>query len=148
MSGGVKTANKRAHGLALRRGWRGQCPACGCSGLCEGLQCRVCGVQSHAGQVASAVPLIVAPLAFGLAAGLAVLAELFLALPLGLELLLSEGVALTAALALLPRVKGALIGHAWALGLEDEGCSRRAMRVSTAQTTRSRAMPLLDFGGR
>ncbi len=108
----------RSVSLALKRGWAGCCPACGGGPVVIGLgalkeDCPACGEALHHGRIGNAIALLVGPVALALALLAAGVMEDLGGLPLLLELAISEGIALVAALTLLPRAKGMVMAYAW-----------------------------------
>lgn len=108
----------RPVGQAVRHGWAGRCPACGKGRLFHAVlevtpACSACGEDFRPARVANAVPLLAVPAAVAAALLVAGILEEIGGVPLWLELLLGEGIALAVAGAILRRAKGALVGYAW-----------------------------------
>ena len=117
LEGGVK----RDLALALRRGFFGLCPNCGKGRLFRAYlkvnsACPVCGEDlSH--QRADDAPPYITMLIVGhvVVAGVLAAEELWPQSPMWLDALIWLWVTLGLSLAILPRVKGALVGYQWAL---------------------------------
>jgi uncharacterized protein (DUF983 family) len=123
---------QRALGLAMRRGFMERCPNCGRGKLFRSYlkvspNCPACNEDlSH--QRADDAPPYLTMLIVGhvIVAGVLAAEDLFPQSPLWLDALIWLWLTLILSLALLPRIKGALVGYQWALrmhgfgGREDE----------------------------
>ncbi|MDQ0506807.1 DUF983 domain-containing protein [Xanthobacter agilis] len=102
---------------ALRRGWSGRCPAC-----CEGGlfriwmlvhdECSHCSETLQHARISNVVPVVAVPLAFLPAAFFGAILDFVRGLPLLFVVVVSEVVAVAAAIYVLPRAKGLLVGLA------------------------------------
>ncbi|MBI1206227.1 MAG: DUF983 domain-containing protein [Azospirillum sp.] len=104
------------------RGWRGRCPRCGGRGLFTGYltvaeQCPGCSLALADFRVDDAPPYVTIFIVGHLIVPAMLLLEMGLHPPEWLHISLWVPLTLAATLALLPRVKGALIGIQWSLGL-------------------------------
>jgi len=112
--------------LALWRGWRSRCPACGRGSIYGKFlkvvdACPVCGTELHHHRADDAPPYFTMLIVGHVVVGGALVLERLMALSLALELAIWITVALGLSLWLLPRVKGALIGLQWALRMHGFG---------------------------
>jgi uncharacterized protein (DUF983 family) len=104
--------------VAFHRGWRGACPHCGRGDLRRGVSfaesCPHCDTDLNRAEIGSAVALIAIP--FGLIPAFAVVIamEKWAPGPVWLETALAIGIALSIALGLMARVRGAVTGLAFA----------------------------------
>jgi len=114
-------------GLALRRGFMGRCPRCGEGRMFRAYlkvnaSCPVCGENlSH--QRADDAPPYITMLIVGhiVVAGVLAAEDLWPNSPLWLDALIWLWITFALSLALLPRVKGALVGYQWALRMHGFG---------------------------
>jgi len=105
---------------ALRRGFRGACPACGIGALFHGYldrhaYCPHCGEALHLEAPGTLPALIAAPAALAAACLLAALLDILVEPPLWVSILFCEALALIVAFRLAPRANGAALGLAWAV---------------------------------
>ncbi|MEO1686602.1 MAG: DUF983 domain-containing protein [Pseudomonadota bacterium] len=105
-------------GRALRRGWRGVCPACGGGPLYGGYlavrpRCLTCGEELERHRADDA-PAWVTIMIVGHVIGVALLASWDLALPMWVHWVVWPPLTLALTLLLLPRVKGMIVGLQWA----------------------------------
>lgn len=114
------TTTRRPAGLAIRRGFLGRCPNCGEGRLFRAYlkvvdNCEVCGEDLHHHRADDA-PAYFTILIVGHFIVAGVLATEFVApdTPFWVPALFWGGLTLLASLALLPRIKGALVGLQWA----------------------------------
>ncbi len=120
-------APTRRLGLAMRRGFAGRCPNCGEGRLFRAYlkvvdACPVCGEELHH-QRADDAPPYITMLVVGhvVVAGVLAAEELWPNSPLWLGAIGWSLLATVLCLALLPRVKGALVGYQWALRMHGFG---------------------------
>lgn len=113
------TSGAREMRPSLLRGWRGRCPSCGSgriftSYLKVGSSCEFCG-QDFSGHRADDAPAWLTMLVVGhLLAPLILGAYGFFDLPMAAHLILWPTLAIILVLALLPRIKGAVVAFQWA----------------------------------
>ncbi|MEQ1713913.1 MAG: DUF983 domain-containing protein [Hyphomicrobium sp.] len=105
---------------AVSAGLRGHCPACAKAPLPsrrdhESCRCAGCGENFGASEVASAVPLFVAPVAAGAAALVAYALNLMTDLTAENQLVLLVPFACWIGLVIYERISGALVALQWAL---------------------------------
>ncbi len=120
-------APARNLGQAMRRGFVGRCPNCGEGRLFRAYlkvapRCPTCGEDlSH--QRADDAPPYITMLIVGhvVVAGVLAAEDIFPQSPLWLDALIWLWLTLMLSLALLPRVKGALVGYQWALRMHGFG---------------------------
>ena len=118
---------QRELGLAMRRGFMGRCPNCGNGKLFRSYlkvnpNCPSCGEDlSH--QRADDAPPYLTMLIVGhvIVAGVLAAEDVFPQSPLWLDALIWLWLTLVLSLALLPRIKGALVGYQWALRMHGFG---------------------------
>jgi len=123
----LETNAPRRLGQAVRRGLAERCPNCGKGRLFRAYlkvveSCEVCGEDlSH--QRADDAPPYVTILIVGhfIIAGVLAGDEFFPNMPMALTALIWGTLAVGLSLALLPRVKGALVGYQWALRMHGFG---------------------------
>jgi uncharacterized protein (DUF983 family) len=113
--------------LAMGRGFKGRCPNCGEGRLYSSFlrvepRCPSCGEELHHQRADDAPPYFTI-LIVGHVIGAAMLAveEWNDALPMWIHMILWPSLVLVMCLALLPRIKGALIGWQWALRMHGFG---------------------------
>jgi len=119
--------SSRPLGLAVRRGFAGRCPRCG-EGRLFGAYlkvvdaCPVCG-EDMTPQRADDAPAYVTMLVVGhfVVAGVVAAEDWWPNSPVLLDALIWAVLAAATSLALLPRVKGALIGYQWATRMHGFG---------------------------
>ncbi len=116
------TEPKRSMASALLRGFRQSCPACGHAPLYHSFlkthdQCAHCGTPLSAHEADDAPPYFTIFIVGHVVIPIALLVERFYAPPLWVFACLFSVLALVTALLALPRVKGAIIGWQWALGM-------------------------------
>ena len=104
----------------MGRGAAGRCPACGTGALFSAYlkvneRCPACGQELHHHRADDAPPYFVILIAGHLVVGLALTIEATYSPPLWMQMIGWPLLALGLCLALLPRVKGALVGLQWAL---------------------------------
>ena len=118
---------QRDLGLAMRRGFLGRCPNCGKGKLFRSFlkvspRCPVCNEDlSH--QRADDAPPYLTMLIVGhvIVAGVLAAEDVFPQSPLWLDALIWLWLTVVLSLALLPRIKGALVGYQWALRMHGFG---------------------------
>lgn len=123
----VAAAAPRDLGLAVRRGFIGRCPNCGRGKLFRSYlkvnsRCPVCNEDlSH--QRADDAPPYLTMLIVGhvIVAGVLAAEDMFPQSPLWLDALIWLWLTVLLSLALLPRIKGALVGYQWALRMHGFG---------------------------
>jgi uncharacterized protein (DUF983 family) len=123
----VAAEARRDLGLAIRRGFIGRCPNCGQGKLFGAYlkvnpRCPFCGEDlSH--QRADDAPPYLTMLIVGhvIVAGVLAAEDIFPQSPLWLDALIWLWLTLILSLALLPRIKGALVGYQWALRMHGFG---------------------------
>jgi uncharacterized protein (DUF983 family) len=123
----VAAEPQRDLGLATRRGFMGRCPNCGKGELFRSYlkvdpRCPVCNEDlSH--QRADDAPPYLTMLIVGhvIVAGVLAAEDVFPQSPLWLDALIWLWLTLVLSLALLPRIKGALVGYQWALRMHGFG---------------------------
>lgn len=123
----VAAEPQRDLGLAMRRGFMGRCPNCGKGKLFRSYlkvnpRCPVCNEDlSH--QRADDAPPYLTMLIVGhvIVAGVLAAEDVFPQSPLWLDALIWLWLTLVLSLALLPRIKGALVGYQWALRMHGFG---------------------------
>lgn len=109
----------RPTGAAMLRGMRGQCPACGTGRLFQGYlkvadHCPSCGEALHHQRADDGPAYLTILLVSHLGAPL-LLASYIAWRPTAMTMILSFGLgAIVLSLALLPRIKGAMVGLQWA----------------------------------
>jgi uncharacterized protein (DUF983 family) len=114
-------------GLAMRRGFMGRCPKCGKGELFRAYlkvnaRCPACGEDlSH--QRADDAPPYITMLIVGhvIVGGVLVAEDMWPQSPLWLDAFIWLWLTFILSLALLPRVKGALVGYQWALRMHGFG---------------------------
>ena len=112
--------------LALRRGWRQRCPACG-NGALYGAYlkvepvCAVCGQQLHHHRADDAPPYFTMLIVAHVVVGLALTVERQYHPEMWVHMLLWLPSTIGLSLWLLPRIKGALISLQWALCMHGFG---------------------------
>lgn len=112
-------ADVRPLSSALSKGWRGACPSCG-SGAMFGRYLKVnhacgnCGEELHHQRADDAPPYFTMFIVGHLVIPAALLTERLLVPPTWVHMALWIPAAIGLSLALLPRVKGLLIGFQWA----------------------------------
>jgi uncharacterized protein (DUF983 family) len=107
---------------ALDRGFRGRCPACGEGRLFDGFLalragCRSCGLATGEFRADDAPPYFTILLVGHLVVPSALMLERVAAPPLWLALAVWLPLTLALTLVALPRIKGAVIGWQWAMGI-------------------------------
>lgn len=112
--------------LSLRRGWRQTCPSCGEGALYKSYlkvndTCPKCAAELHHHRADDAPPYFVMVITAHVIVALILVMEQSRAVPMWLELAISLPLLVILSLILLPRVKGALIGYQWALGMHGFG---------------------------
>jgi len=120
-------APPRPLGLAVRRGLKERCPACGQGKLYRAYlkvvpNCAACG-EDLSPQRAGDAPAYLTILIVGhfVVAGILGFEEYWTDAPIALVIGLWCALALGASLALLPRVKGAMVGYQWAMRMHGFG---------------------------
>ncbi|MBV8474672.1 MAG: DUF983 domain-containing protein [Hyphomicrobiales bacterium] len=120
-------AERRDLGLAMRRGFLGRCPHCGGGRLFRAYlkvadQCPHCGEELFH-QRADDAPPYITMLIVGhfIVAGILAVDSLWPDAPMLWTGLCWAALTVAASLALLPRVKGALVGYQWALRMHGFG---------------------------
>lgn len=117
---------KRAVETALLRGWRQRCPACGEGALYRKYLkvvdvCPVCGEELHHQRADDAPPYFTMVIVGHVVVGGVLALERAVAPPSWVHMVLWLPLTMILSLALLPRVKGALIGLQWALRMHGFG---------------------------
>ena len=123
----VADSGPRNVGLAIRRGFMGRCPKCGEGRLFRAFlkvnaACPACGEDlSH--QRADDAPPYITMLIVGhvVVAGVMAADDVWPTSPLWLDALIWLWITFVLSMALLPRVKGALVGYQWALRMHGFG---------------------------
>jgi uncharacterized protein (DUF983 family) len=120
-------AGQRNLGLAVRRGFMGRCPNCGKGGLFRAYlkvvdACPVCAEDLHY-QRADDAPPYITMLIVGhiVVAGVVAAEEAWPHSSLWVDAFIWLWLTFALSLALLPRVKGALVGYQWALRMHGFG---------------------------
>lgn len=117
----------RSLGEAIRRGFAGRCPACGRGRLFRGYlklnkACNVCGEDlSHARADDAPAYLTMLVVCHIVGAGVLFSDEAFPQMALVTAALFWLMVTAVSSLLILPRMKGAVVGHQWALGMHGFG---------------------------
>lgn len=111
---------KRSWTGAMRRGAKGRCPSCGEGRLFKGYievreACDTCRTELHHHRADDAPPYFTIFIAGHLIVGGVLMAEQLAHPPAWLQLAIWLPLTVVVCLALLPRVKGALVGLQWAL---------------------------------
>jgi uncharacterized protein (DUF983 family) len=111
---------KRGVFQAMLRGARGQCPSCGAHRLFPRFlkvadHCAACGEALHHHRADDAPPYFTILIAGHILVPLLIAVEVALTPPLWAYVLVGAPVAIGLCLALLPMVKGAIVGLQWAL---------------------------------
>ena len=120
-------SGKRDLALAARRGFLGRCPRCGEGKLFRAYlkvapHCPVCGEALYHQRADDAPPYITMLIVGHIVVGGVLLAEeLWPQSPMWLGAFVWLWVTLGLSLAILPRVKGALVGYQWALRMHGFG---------------------------
>jgi uncharacterized protein (DUF983 family) len=109
---------ERAFWPAVRRGFARRCPACGEGRAFDGLlkvrdACQACGQELHHHRADDAPPYFTILIVGHIVVPLALMVEQTLQPELWLHMALWPPLTLGLSLALLPRIKGALIGVQW-----------------------------------
>ncbi|RBP13774.1 uncharacterized protein (DUF983 family) [Roseiarcus fermentans] len=118
---------QRRLGEAVKRGLLGRCPACGRGRLFRGYlaldtTCRVCGEDlSHARADDAPAYLTLLIVCHVAGAGILMSDDVWPGASLTATILVWLAVATATSLALLPRMKGAVVGSQWALGMHGFG---------------------------
>jgi len=112
--------DRRSPWLAIGRGLRARCPACGHGGLYEGYlrignACGHCGEALHHHRADDAPPYFTMLIVGHVVVALVLAAEIALSPPLWVHMLVWLPLTIVASLLLLPIVKGAVLGLQWAL---------------------------------
>ena len=112
--------------LALWRGWRQRCPACGDGALYRKFLkvepvCGVCGLELHHHRADDAPPYFTMLITGHIIIGLLLVVETHYHPELWVHLSLWGPATLLLSLFLLPRIKGALIGLQWAMRMHGFG---------------------------
>lgn len=118
----TNSVSPRGLGKSILRGLRQTCPACGRGALYQAFlktheQCSQCGEMLGAHEADDAPPYFTIFIVGHVVIPLALLVERFYAPPLWIHATLFSLIAIITALLALPRVKGAIIGWQWALGM-------------------------------
>ncbi len=120
-------AEQRDLGIALRRGFVGRCPHCGEGRLFRAYlkvvdNCPRCG-EDYSHQRADDAPPYITMLIVGhfIVAGILAVDDLWPDAPMLWTGVFWAALTVAASLALLPRVKGALVGYQWALRMHGFG---------------------------
>lgn len=122
----LKTPNHRDVWQALRRGWQQSCPACG-EGALYGRYlkvepiCAVCGQALHHHRADDAPPYFTMLIVAHVVVGLLLAVETRFHPDLWVHAVVWAPMTVLLSLWLLPRIKGALIGQQWALGMHGFG---------------------------
>ncbi len=117
----------RPVGEAIKRGLLGRCPACGKGGLFRAYlklerTCKVCGEDlSHARADDAPAYLTMLVVCHLMAAGVLYTDETWPETPLLTTALIWVSLTILMSLILLPRMKGAVVGHQWALYMHGFG---------------------------
>lgn len=111
---------------ALRNGWRKKCPSCGKGAMYHAYlkvndACPSCGTELHHHRADDAPPYFVMTISGHVVIAGVLLCEKYLSLSPLVEVGIWSAVLVVLSLWLLPRVKGALIGYQWALGMHGFG---------------------------
>ena len=122
---------ERSTGLAMRRGLMGRCPNCGEGRLFRAYlkvvdNCSVCGEElKH--QRADDAPAYITILIVGhfVVAGVVAAEDIWPDSPVLVDAFVWAALAAALSMALLPRVKGALIGYQWAVRMHGFGDPER-----------------------
>ena len=123
---------------AMRRGFRGRCPACGEGHVFRAYLkvracCEVCGEAFHHHRADDAPPYVTI-LVVAHVIGFAMLTVLSLwDMPLAMQLVLWPALVVAMSLVLLPRFKGALIALQWALRMHGFGGETDDLPLETVE---------------
>jgi uncharacterized protein (DUF983 family) len=124
-------APERPLGLAVRRGLAGRCPNCGEGRLFRAYlevndACPACG-EDYTPQRADDAPAYVTMLIVGhfIVAGIVAAEDLWPNSPVLIDAFVWAALAAGASLVLLPRIKGALVAHQWAMRMHGFGDPER-----------------------
>ena len=127
----LSLAAPRSLGAAMRRGFKERCPACGEGKLFSAYlkvapACAACG-EDLSPQRADDAPAYITILIVGhfIVAGILAFEDVWSDAPIWLVIGLWCALALGASLALLPRVKGAMVGYQWAMRMHGFDAKRR-----------------------
>ena len=121
----------RPLGLAMRRGLAEKCPNCGQGRLFYAYlkvvpRCESCGEDLSHQRADDAPPyLTIAIVGHFVVAGILAFEDFWSGLPTALVVAVCCALALVASLALLPRMKGAMVGYQWALRMHGFDPSNR-----------------------
>ena len=121
---------------ALATGFRMRCPACGRGRLFRAFlkvndHCPDCAAELHHHRADDAPPYFVMMIVGHIIVPLVLVIETAYKPALWLHLAIWPGLALVLALLLLPRVKGAIVGLQWALGMHGFGATAAADRIAS-----------------
>ncbi|MFO0996747.1 MAG: DUF983 domain-containing protein [Alphaproteobacteria bacterium] len=117
---------RRSIWSAMRRGFGKRCPCCGAGAIFKGYtavhaHCGTCRLALHHQRADDAPPYFTVLVVGHIIVPLSLVAEQLFEPPVWLQLALWLPLTLVASLALLPRIKGALIGLQWANGMHGFG---------------------------
>ncbi|MEQ8505696.1 MAG: DUF983 domain-containing protein [Rhodospirillales bacterium] len=111
-------------GLAMLRGLARRCPSCGVGhsfrGYLKVMDCPHCGEALGHIRADDFPPYLTIAIVGHMVVPLLLMTEQFLAPPVWVQLSIALPVALALTLTLLPRVKGAILGLMWHLGLRGD----------------------------
>jgi len=144
-SGGITVPPRPGSLQAMKRGWRGQCPACGRGRLFERYlrvhdRCLECGTELHHHRADDLPPYLVIVVVGHLIGWGILTAETRLEVPLWLHIAVWPALTLVLCLALLQPIKGAVVGLQYALGMHGFGADRETdvTRKSSREAGRER----------
>ena len=114
----IEDVSQRPLRPALAKGWRGRCPHCGGGAIFESYlkvndHCGICGEAFHHHRADDAPSWLTIILIGHLIAPLMLLSFEVLTLPTWAHAVIWPMLALTAAVVLLPRIKGAVVAFQW-----------------------------------
>ncbi|MEZ0170464.1 DUF983 domain-containing protein [Microvirga sp. TS319] len=129
---------------AMRRGFRGRCPACAGGRLFGRFlkvvdRCDACGTEFHHHRADDLPPYVVITIVGHLVGYGIFMTETKMEMPLWAHLAIWPALTLVLSLLLLQPVKGAVVGLQYALGMHGFGAARQARRADREDASDGRA---------